>query len=70
MEFSISKMAQLHGITRQTLIYYDKIGLYIRRVDDRGCRFYSSEQMPFSEKSVFEKYEHSLEMVEESIKGA
>ncbi len=71
MEFSISKMAQLHGITRQTLIYYDKIGLlHPARVDDRGCRFYSSDQMPFLREICFLKNMNiPLKMVEESIKG-
>ena len=47
MEFSISQMAQMHGITRQTLIYYDKIGLFCpTRTDGSGARFYTAEQMP------------------------
>lgn len=27
-KITISEMAKLHGISRQTLIYYDKIGLF------------------------------------------
>ena len=47
VEFSISQMAQMHGITRQTLIYYDKIGLFCpARTDGSGARFYTAEQMP------------------------
>lgn len=71
MEFSISKMAQLHGITRQTLIYYDKIGLlHPARVDARGCRFYSSDQMPFLREICFLKNMNvPLKMIEKSIQG-
>lgn len=48
MEFSISQMAQMHGLTRQTLIYYDKIGLFHpARVNENGMRYYTAEQMPF-----------------------
>lgn len=71
MEFSISKMAQLHGITRQTLIYYDKIGLlHPARVDSRGCRFYSSDQMPFLREICFLKNMNiPLKEIEKSIQG-
>lgn len=71
MEFSISKMAQLHGITRQTLIYYDKIGLlHPARVDKKGCRFYSSDQMPFLREICFLKNMNiPLKTIEESIQG-
>lgn len=45
---SISDMARIHGVTRQTLIYYDKIGLFKpKKVDeDNGYRYYSWEQVP------------------------
>lgn len=56
MEFSIGKMAELHGISRQTLIYYDKIGLFRpTRVDGSGARYYDSSQMPFLREICFLK---------------
>ena len=43
----ISKMAQLNGISRQTLIYYDNIGLFkAAMVDDKGYRYYDICQIP------------------------
>ena len=43
----ISEMAALHGITRQTLILYDKNGLLKPvKVADNGYRYYSVEQIP------------------------
>ena len=56
MEFTIGKMAELHGISRQTLIYYDKIGLFRpTRVDDSGARYYDSSQLPFLREICFLK---------------
>lgn len=43
----ISEMAKLHGISRQTLILYDKNGLLRPAyVSDTGYRYYSVEQIP------------------------
>lgn len=47
IELSISQMASLHGLSRQTLIYYHKIGLFSpQRLDENGNRIYSSAQIP------------------------
>lgn len=47
-ELSIGQMAQLHNLSRQTLIYYHKLGLFIpQQVDERGNRIYSAKQIPF-----------------------
>jgi len=44
---SIGEMAKLHGITRQTLLYYDNIELFKPiKVTKRGYRFYEKGQMP------------------------
>ena len=44
---SISEMAGIHKISRQTLIYYDKIGLFKPDiVEDNGYRYYSPTQIP------------------------
>lgn len=38
---SISEMAKLHGITRQTLIHYDNIDLFKpAKVDTNGYRYF------------------------------
>lgn len=45
--YSIGEMASLFGLTRQTLIYYDKIGLFCpAMVNDDGYRFYLPTQIP------------------------
>lgn len=52
--FSISEMASIHGVSRQTLIYYDKIELFQPvHIDENGYRFYAAEQIPFCVKSAF-----------------
>ncbi len=51
---SISDMAKLHGITRQTLIYYDNIDLFKPvRVDSNGYRYYSPYQIPYLREICF-----------------
>ncbi|HUW41176.1 MAG TPA: MerR family transcriptional regulator [Rectinemataceae bacterium] len=43
----ISEMARLHEISRQTLIFYDKEGLFTpHHVDEKGYRYYSTLQIP------------------------
>lgn len=45
--YAISEMAGLFGLTRQTLIYYDRIGLFSPAyVNDEGYRFYAPTQIP------------------------
>ena len=45
--YTISEMASIFDVTRQTLIYYDKIGLFRpAMVNDKGYRFYSPTQIP------------------------
>ena len=45
--YSISEMANIFNVTRQTLIYYDKIGLFRpAAVNEKGYRFYSPTQIP------------------------
>lgn len=53
---SISEMAKLHGLTRQTLIHYDSIDLFKPiQVDDKGYRFYSKYQIPYLREICFLK---------------
>lgn len=45
--YTISEMAQIFGISRQTLIYYDRTGLFSPAyVNDEGYRFYAPTQIP------------------------
>lgn len=45
--YTISEMASIFGVSRQTLIYYDKIGLFApAEVNEKGYRFYSPTQIP------------------------
>lgn len=51
---SISEMAQIHKISRQTLIYYDKIDLFKPDiVEENGYRYYSVEQIPILREICF-----------------
>lgn len=53
---TISKMAGIHNISRQTLIFYDKIGLFRPEiVDENGYRYYSYTQIPFLREICFLK---------------
>lgn len=53
---SISEMAKLHGITRQTLIHYDSIELFKpAKVDTNGYRYYRKRQIPYLREICFLK---------------
>lgn len=46
--YSVSEMAAMFGLTRQTLIYYDRIGLFApAHVSEEGYRLYEPTQIPF-----------------------
>ena len=52
----ISVMASIHNISRQTLIYYDKIGLFKpHHIDENGYRYYSVYQIPYLREICFLK---------------
>jgi len=51
---SISEMAKLHKISRQTLIHYDKIGLFKPEITHQnGYRYYSLNQIPVLREITF-----------------
>lgn len=53
---SVSKMAEIHKISRQTLIFYDKIGLFRpAHVEENGYRYYSYKQIPYLREICFLK---------------
>lgn len=47
--FSIGEISKLQNISRQTLIFYDKIGLFCPAYTDsnNGYRYYSSSQIDY-----------------------
>lgn len=53
---SVSEMAEIHNLSRQTLIYYDKIELFKpEQIDVHGYRFYSPNQIPLLREICFLK---------------
>lgn len=53
---SIGEMSEIHNLSRQTLIYYDRIDLFKPKiVDDNGYRYYSSKQIPILREICFLK---------------
>ena len=52
----IGEMAKIHDVTRQTLIFYDKIGLFKPyMIDENNRRLYKVEQIPFLREICFLK---------------
>lgn len=53
----INEVAQLHGLTKKTLLYYDKIDLFKPSYVDHetGYRYYSHEQLPFLKQIIYLK---------------
>ncbi|MGI6229890.1 MAG: MerR family transcriptional regulator [Tractidigestivibacter sp.] len=50
----ISEMAKIHGISRQTLILYDRMGLFKPSyVSETGYRYYSIDQVPQLREIIF-----------------
>lgn len=68
---TISEMSQIHDISRQTLIYYDKIKLFRPAfVDENGYRYYSSMQIPLLKEICFLKsIGVKLEDIKETTSG-
>ena len=52
----IGEMAKIHDVTRQTLIFYDKIGLFKPcMIDNKSRRMYKVEQIPYLREICFLK---------------
>lgn len=47
VKFTVGEFAKLHHISKQTLIYYDRIGLFQPQITDKqnGYRYYTAEQL-------------------------
>lgn len=54
MEYSITQLAQMAGISGRTLRYYDQIGLLKpSRVNEAGYRFYGTQQVDMLQQILF-----------------
>lgn len=67
----ISKMAAMHHLSRQTLIYYDHCGLFRPAyTNENGYRFYSLYQIPFlREICLMKEIGFSLDEIRESFEN-
>ncbi|MTI58635.1 MAG: MerR family transcriptional regulator [Firmicutes bacterium] len=65
----ISQMAEMHNLSRQTLIYYDRCGLFKPAYrDENGYRYYSLYQIPFlREICLMKEMGFSLKEIKESF---
>ena len=69
--FSIGELAKYQNISKQTLIFYDKIGLFRPAwVDpDNGYRYYSAAQLDFLDTIlIMKKIGFSLKEIQEHMK--
>lgn len=67
---TVSQMARLHHISRQTLIYYDHIGLFRPLItDDKGYRYYSYQQVNVLKEILFlKKLNLPLEVISKIVR--
>ena len=70
--FSIGELSKLQNISRQTLIFYDKIGLFCPAYTDpnNGYRYYSAKQIDYLDTiCIMKKIGFSLEEIKEYMKS-
>ena len=70
--FSIGEMSKLQNISRQTLIFYDKIGLFCPAYTDsnNGYRYYSSSQLDYLDTiCIMKKIGFSLDEIKVHMKN-
>lgn len=70
--FSIGEMAKLQNISRQTLLFYDKIGLFCPAYTDpnNGYRYYSSSQLDYLDTiCIMKKIGFSLDEIKAHLKN-
>lgn len=67
---SISEMAKIHKLTRQTLIHYDNIDLFKPvYIGENGYRYYSPHQIPYLREICFlKRLGVSLETIKDNLK--
>ena len=70
--FSIGEISKLQNISRQTLIFYDKIGLFCPAYTDsnNGYRYYSSSQINYLDTiCIMKKIGFSLDEIKAHVKN-
>ena len=70
--FSIGELSKFQNISKQTLIYYDKIGLFKPDYVDKttGYRYYSAEQIDYLDTIlIMKKIGFSLNKIKEHMKN-
>ena len=68
--FLINEVAKIHGLTKKTLLYYDRINLFKPEIVDEetGYRYYSYQQFPYLKQIIYLKnLEFSLEEIDELL---
>ena len=66
--FSIGELSKLQNISRQTLIFYDKIGLFTPAYinPENGYRYYNANQLDYLDTiCIMKKIGFSLEEIKE-----
>lgn len=70
--FSAGELAKYQGISKQTLLYYDKIGLFQPSYTDpeNGYRYYSAEQLDYLDTIIImKKIGFSLKEIKRNMKN-
>lgn len=70
--FTVGELAKLQNISRQTLIFYDKIGLFCPAYTnpDNGYRYYGANQLDYLDTvCIMKKIGFSLEEIKAHMKG-
>lgn len=70
--FSIGELSKLQNISRQTLIFYDKIGLFCPAYvnPENGYRYYSAAQLDFLDTiCIMKRIGFSLDEIKSYLKG-
>lgn len=71
MEYTISKLASLSGVSNRTLRYYDEIGLlHPSRINSSGYRIYGQEEVDLLQQILFyRELDMNLEEIKQIIHG-
>ena len=72
MEYSVSKLARLSGVSARTLRYYDEIGLLKpKRVNSSGYRIYGAREVDLLQQILFyREMDLSLDEIKQIIYAA
>lgn len=68
--FLINEVAQIHNMSKKTLLYYDKVGIFVpHKIDEEtGYRYYIREQFPYLKQIIYlKKLGFSLDEIKELL---